>query len=831
MTTSTAGLSARQSLWIIVGLCAISASTIIAELSLLKFVSYKVYYHFLHAIISVVILGLAGAGTYVYLKPKLFGQDNPDSWRRVAACAWAYAICLALSIVLFSWLPFDPYNPALPALVRLATLPLYLLLLGTPFFLAGLCISHTLAASQSPITFVYFCDLLSAAAGAALAPLLLEQLGGYGTIAVAAALAMAGSLCFQLVGASGRQMQALSLASLSGVLCLLVFYPSWAVQRYAFDIRSYKDAGFHQIFVRDFGGIAATFWNAIARIDISRTGKSSEPEFLWGISTTGAQPTLSGRFILVDSGAVTRQFKVTGPVTDQAFLGDALWGSAYVINQNVSKALVLGGGGGIDILVAKYYGVPELDVVEMNPSTFKHILHGDNDPERSYYQDRLQTDAKTRVSIYNQEARHFCVNAPAAEYDLIQASGVDQLTAIVSGALTLADNYLYTQDAVAGYARLLRPGGILSLTHWRQDPPTMALRMFLTFIEYQESIGNHHPGKNILVVSNQDRLGRQDWTDTMMKTTPFTEAEVERIRQWAKVRGCSILFDPCTTGGSVNDTNIKPSERIYQALGEATKAERQKLIDSYPLAITPVPDDRPYFYHTAKSSHLLIPSLFDSTSSYSIWQSIIFAVAVIFLPKLLKQGSELANSYLPCTIFFALCGFAFLLFEVSIIALFSIPVGGPLYALAVVLVSVLAGYGTGSLICDRFPLGQRTFLVLAGLLAVAFTGSYFFLPWLKSACIGLAQPMSIFVCASVTFALSILTGLPVSLAMKAVRAKYGAAVSWLWGVSSAFNAIAALSFPAITQATGISACLLMVAAAYGGACLLFALAGPFSNKD
>ena len=60
--------------------------------------------------------------------------------------------------------------------------------LDIAFFFAGMCVSHTLARSRRPVTTVLFWDLLGAAAGASLAPILLEAIGAYGAVGIASGL-------------------------------------------------------------------------------------------------------------------------------------------------------------------------------------------------------------------------------------------------------------------------------------------------------------------------------------------------------------------------------------------------------------------------------------------------------------------------------------------------------------------------------------------------------------------------------------------------------------------------------------------------------------------
>ncbi|MFX8512211.1 hypothetical protein ABTM04_20060, partial [Acinetobacter baumannii] len=92
------------------------------------------------------------------------------------------------------------------------------------------------------------------------------------------------------------------------------------------------------------------------------------------------------------------------------------------------------------------------------------------------------SDQNSEVRIFNDEARHFTTTQKPGSFDVIQESGVDTLTAMQTGGMSLVENYLYTAEAVRGYVSLLKPDGVLSLTHWRTIGPATSVRMFVTYL-------------------------------------------------------------------------------------------------------------------------------------------------------------------------------------------------------------------------------------------------------------------------------------------------------------------------------------------------------------
>jgi hypothetical protein len=77
--------------------------------------------------------------------------------------------------------------------------------------------------------------------------------------------------------------------------------------------------------------------------------------------------------------------------------------------------------------------------------------------------------------------------------------------------------------------------------------------------------------------------------------------------------------------------------------------------------------------------------------------------------------------------------------------------------------------------------------------------------------------------------MSVVTGIPVSLGMEAVKRSNAGLVPWMWGVSSAFNALGSAVFVFVGQQIGINAILAVSAVLYLLACLVFAMGGSITR--
>ena len=156
------------------------------------------------------------------------------------------------------------------------------------------------------------------------------------------------------------------------------------------------------------------------------------------------------------------------------------------------RVLVLGAGGGADVLQALYQGATRIDAVELNPQVVELV----ND-EFADFSGALFTDP--RVSVHISEARGF-VTGHDGEYDLVQLALLDSFGASSAGLYALSENYLYTVEALGEILDTLRPGGILAITRWIKLPPRDGLKIFATAAAALERIGVVEPGQQMIMI-------------------------------------------------------------------------------------------------------------------------------------------------------------------------------------------------------------------------------------------------------------------------------------------------------------------------------------------
>lgn len=840
---------------ILIGLFLVSAASLLFEILLTKFFGSKLEHHFTFAIISTAMLGFGSAGVYVHLRPEKFPAVEGPSPDVLARYAWAFAVSCLVVIPVFCFIPIDPLFADWRGVIAL---PLFFVMFALPFFLVGVCVSYTLVAAKEGPGIIYFWDLLGAGIGAAMAAIAISQLTGYGATVLVAAMSLAGAL-FYWHGSGAKPWKHSLMWRVPVVVALagvVIWYPGYARSVYGHDVFSMKYGLLRKALLVDFQGIEMSFWNAIARIDVSKTGDSRERSYRGGIAHRFDTVSLPGRFILVDGGASTRQFALTKAPAEQEFLRNSLWAAPYIPrspDNPPERALVIGAGGGVDVLVSKAYGTKHIDAVELNPDTYRVLLGVQEDPRKEEYSPWILSDARTTVNLMNTEARHYCHTLGGREtYDVIEASGVDTLTAIRSAANALSENFLYTEDAVADYYRLLKPGGILSLSHGYSSPATLTLRKFVTYLSFLEKQGVERPGDSLVFIFDSY------WENGLLKKGAFTREEITRLESYARINHYRFIYHPFQPADTppvrpLGDAFVNLDDQTYDELAKyyapfidplretvtqddlpfiplakaANGAEREQILQRMKWDVHPSTDERPYFYFVGPTKQTWLSTL-DGAFVYPQpavrWMflcALVASLALVFVPVIARrkasaqQDPKVRKMVLAAIPFFALSGFGFMLVENVAFLNLTLFVGGPLYSLSIVLPSVLIGYAIGSLLTERYLVrSSKGYWMIVGLFAggaiLYALAVRFGLPLL----IGTSWTLRVIVSILITVPLGGLLGIPVPWYMSSLKAADQRSLAWMWAVSSAFNVLGSMLFVPICFAMGRTPITLFAAGLY-----------------
>jgi hypothetical protein len=562
----------------------------------------------------------------------------------------------------------------------------------------------------------------------------------------------------------------------------------------------------------------------------------------WSLSPRYTGPLPETRFMDIDSAASTPILRFDGKLGEARYLRYELTALAYYLAEARGEpltpaadladghdrtpsprkpftALVIGPGGGRDLLSALVFGAQRVDGVEINPIIANDVM------ERRFraFSGGIYDDP--RVRIFVEDGRSF-VRHSADKYDVIQASLVDTWAATAAGAYTLTENTLYTVEAFDDYLDHLKDDGVLTITRWVFD----GLR--LVSLAQEACARRGWDATSRLMIVQQGKVAT-----FILKKSPFLPDETRGLAALAGELGFTVLYAPAAgetpaiapatiasrpQGPGPRDPGPEVQSNDYARLILAP--DRQQFYASYPLDIRPTTDDRPFFFHTTKLKDQTSVAfgramLFGNGLSALMTLMAISGVLVILfvLGPLILTGRDLLGSrWLGWLIYFGLLGAGFMLIEVALLQRFVLLLGHPVYSLTVTLFSLLVGGGLGSYLSRRFPdaVLQRRLLLVLGCIVVIGVLGILALPSVVAA--GIAGPLAARIAgtAAVLIPCGVLMGIPLPAGIRMLSGTRAELIPWVWAINGALSVVGATIAVFIAMNWGFSVTLLTGAGCY-----------------
>jgi hypothetical protein len=775
------------------GIAAVSAALLMTELALTRIFSVTMYYHFAFLAISIALFGLSASGVFVYVgRDRLAGASTREL---LAAAALAHAaatvIALACLVRIRVGLNYSPTNLALMlAIYSTAALP---------FFTGGAVIALAFARLSDRINVVYAADLLGAAAGCLILIPLLNWLGAPGVVLISAGLSAGAAVMFT-PPRSRRRM---------GTIATVLFAIPTAAQALGwgpFDVSDTKGhAGDTVLFSK---------WNSFSRVAVY-----DRPHGDWSLS-----PTFTGRrgdtlFMDIDSAASTPILRGRGDAADAQYLRYELTALAYHLVERPQgfTALVIGPGGGRDLVSALLFGAQQVDGVEINPIIARDVML---DRFRDYSGGIY---AHPRVRVHVDDGRSF-VRRSQERYDVIQASLVDTWAATAAGAYTLTENSLYTSEAFGEYLDHLTDDGYLTISRWVFD----GLRL-VSLAQDACAARGLEAAKHLAIVRH-DRVAT-----FLLKKVPFTPADVARLERVSRELGFSVLYAPGLPAPLAIE---EPAEMQRTGTSAADyrrlilAPDRQAFYARYPLDVAPTTDDRPFFFHTTRLRDQFQVAfgrsmLFGNGLSALLTLMGISAalVALFVVGPLAIEGGRPPAGWGGWLGYFASLGAGFMLIEVSLLQQFVLLLGHPVYSLTVTLFALLLGTGLGSLVSRRVAADRVRSVGLVAIACVVTAGIVAVVAVPAVINLTMAWPLAarIAIAAVVMVPVGVLLGIPLPSGMRILSERRPALIPWGWGLNGAFSVVGATLAIFIAMNWGFSATLLAGSAIYALAALLLSV--------
>jgi hypothetical protein len=792
----------------------LSAAALAFEVLLVRAFAIMQWHHFAAMIISMAMLGYGASGTLLTLaRHRLMAREELS----FAALAALFAVGMLGGLSLTREIPLNLLELAWDR-DQQARLTLVYLVLALPFLFAGSAVGLALAAAGERVGRIYRSDLLGAGCGSLGVLGLLTLLPISGGLRATAALALFASALGS--GAPRRN-------TLAGATCVAgaVLIPwVWPEALLAPQPSPYKELS-----------LALTVPGA--RVIAERHGplgqltvvESPNVPFRWapGQSLTSMEEPPEQLAVFTDGSGMTAITRFDGNFDRLRYLDEQTGALPYHLKAR-PRVLVLGAGGGADVLLARLFEAPSIDAVELDPHMVELVRSRFGNFAGNLYD-------TPPVRIHVAEARSF-IDANTALYDIVQISLLDSFTAAAGGLHGLGQSTIYTLEAMRALLDRLAAGGLLAITRWVSVPPRDPLKLFATAVQALRERGVDNPGSNLAWI--------RGWRTTtlLVKNGALTADDVAVVRIFSRERGFDIAWLPGIGDDEPNRFNLLERPWFYEGASALLGPAAGVFFENYKFDVVPATDDRPFFFHTLKTATLLELLRMPERAGFNLveWgypillatlaQALVASIVLILLPLLLLRQAPGRMPYrrrltLRVALYFAALGLAFLFIEMTFIQRFQLLLGHPVYAVSAMLCAFLVFAGLGGGVARAFALRVGSdrlaaLIAIAGIaiLAVAdllLLGALFrhlaALPLLAK------LPISILAIAPLAFCM----GMPFPLALGRLQTEAPRLLPWAWGINGCASVVSTILASLLALHLGFSTVLLIAVALYASAALAY----------
>jgi hypothetical protein len=569
-------------------------------------------------------------------------------------------------------------------------------------------------------------------------------------------------------------------------------------------------------------------WNSYSRIRVSGDLTATSPPFAWGLSTSYRPTRDVGQLLLsIDAIADTVLTRLEGSPTTLDYLRYDVTNLAHYLRSD-GRVLVVGAGGGRDVLSALAFGQREVVAVEVNEAILEALNH-----TFGAYTGHL--DRRPAVQFVNDEARSYVARLDR-RFDIIQVSFIDTFAASAAGAYVLTEHSLYTVEAWQTFLDRLSQDGILTFSRWHFHRfPAEVRRLVALGTAALLASGVSRPRDHMLLVATQRGADPRYPTTIGVGTlliarNPLSDRDLAVAHDVVTRLGFDVLLDPRTSADPVLAALASP-DTLADAVAHS------------PLDISPPTDDRPFFFHTVPLERALRFATVDQGNvSFNIAAVLVlvggFAVTAVFVIASIAgvvavrrrhptQGVITAAD----AIFFAAIGLGYIHVEISQLERLTVVLGHPTLGLVVVLFALLLSSGIGSFAVGRWPMGsgvaRATPIMFAPLVLFVFG---VLTPTAIPSIWPLATAWRIAIAVAVLTPIGFAMGMVFPRGLEMVRSRAPAATPWLWAINGATSVLGSLAAVLVSISAGISTTFWSGAVAYVvAATAVFWMAGPSSR--
>ena len=766
----------------------VAFTTLALEVTLIRLLSVITWYHLAFFAVSTAMLGMTAGAVTVYLKPNWFAKEKLNNSIAKACLGYSLAAPFALIILCCTPVGFQRSIMSLFPLIVVTTA------CTLPFYFSGVAITAVLTKYQLPIGKLYASDLAGASLGC------LFVLGGLEILNAPGMILLCGSVAILAEFSFARRISRFRLSRISwwifGTLILLVI------------INSFTSYGIRPLFVKgqfqDAGNYLLEEWNSFSRVVVYKM-RESKPQY-WGASPLAPKERVFQYRMNIDGAAGTTLRKFSS-IDDIRHLGYDVTNIAYYLRPK-GGACIIGFGAGRDVQSAVLFGHERIVGIDINP-IFINLL-------RDQFREFAGIADRKEVTLIVDEARSF-LSRTQEDYSIIQMSLTDTWAATGAGAFSLSENTLYTVETWKTFLNRLSEDGIFTVSRWYNPEHlgetgrviSLASRTLL------ES-GIEKPSQHIAMVTT-GRLAT-----LLVSKQPFSNQDIAKLRSISS----RLEFEPVVLPDG------PPTNEVLKSIVSASSIEELSIaIADEPLNYQPTTDENPYFFNMIRLNHISVaPSSQPGIIAGNVIATLTLvglilclffvSIATIIFPLVLGTRSKRRMGGVGTILwsgaaYFSLIGAGFMFVEIALIQRLSVFLGHPLYALGILLFTIIASAGVGSFLSERIPLTRVPWVfIYPVIIALAIIAIRFAVPTLAANMMSSSMVIKILASILVIMPCGILLGVCFPTGMQLVRSARATETPWYWALNGIFGVLCSALTVFISIYFGISTSFYLAATCY-----------------
>lgn len=697
-------------------------------------------------ILSLAILGLGSGGIFSFYRIKQEEESANNS--KIFSL---FNFLSGLSIILFIVLVIT---------LSITNAYIYFILLFIPFFFAGIVYAEFFRSYAGAGFKIYASDLVGAALGSILSIYIFNIFNAANAVIFLAVVLFVSSVYSSVVDKKKQSWLYLVLFCL--IIVLTIFGRKDLLGK--IPIGNFPEKDFYYVYDDPSieSNIVDSRWSIYGRSDLVEYNNQSFVKNLF-----------------IDGAAGSPMYKFNGSVANHdKLLNDVLVHNSttipflFLTKEERENMLVIGPGGGKEILTGILGGVKQITGVEVNPD-FVNIVK-----KYSQFNGGIYTNFPN-VKIQIEEGRHF-IKSSGKQYNIIALAlpSTKQLQNI--DGIASNENFLLTVEAIKDYLNSLTHNGQLIFTlHNRWE---LVRLIVTTLYAFKENGIDNSSALNHFII-----LGSEYAPTIVIKKTAYTINEIDTVAKIIKSLPADlphVTYIPYISSPSNDEVENVLLNNLKDGRGSL-----EEYIASNSSDISPVHDDSPFFYKVNKG----IPGDFENLVIVTAVVSVLSVVIPLLKikSKSKKDRKDRETVLFPLFIFISI-GIGFMILEISLLQKFILYLGSPTIALSILLGSLLVGMGTGSFTGGKIYSDDivKRLKSISGLIVIAGVLLYFIYPVFLDISLKYGLAIRSIICFLLLLPFGFLLGIPFPTGIQILKqnnlTKY---IPWMYGVNGIMSVL------------------------------------------